>query len=81
MDIEVDVTGQDSASVNHLKLRIVPPDQKSSDDVFGIAFLSAEGTGAHGDVFYDSVEELEYELGHLLLGSNAHSRLEIMRPS
>jgi hypothetical protein len=58
-------------------------------------FLSAEGTGAYIDASYNSVEELDeewhvglarvlghvmaHELGHLLLGSNAHSRQGIMR--
>jgi hypothetical protein len=69
---------------------------KASDGVFGVAFLSAEGTGAYTDVSYNSAEELDqewhvglarvlghvmaHELGHLLLGSNAHSRQGIMCP-
>jgi Aspartyl protease len=84
-------------SATHLSLRIVPHASKSSDDIFGVAFLSAEGTGAYSDVSYDSVEKLDrdwhvglarvlghviaHELGHLLLGSNAHSRQGIMCPN
>jgi hypothetical protein len=71
-------------------------DSKASDGVFGVAFLSTEGTGAYTDVSYNSAEELDqewhvglarvlghvmaHELGHLLLGSNAHSRQGIMCP-
>jgi hypothetical protein len=89
----------DAAEPKHLALRIVPRAWKSSDSIFGVAFLSQSGTGAYGDIFYDSVEKLHrdwgvgvslprvlghvmaHELGHLLLGSNAHSRDGIMRPS
>jgi len=96
-DAAPDLRCQDPPSATHLKLRIVPHALKSSDDIFGVAFLSAEGTGAYRDVFYDSVEKLDrdwhvglarvlghviaHELGHLLLGSNAHSRQGIMCPN
>jgi hypothetical protein len=94
--MEVDLRCQDSTSATHLNLRIVPHASKASDGIFGVAFLSAEGTGAYSDISYDSVEELNrdwhvgvarvlghvmaHELGHLLLGSNAHSRQGIMCP-
>jgi hypothetical protein len=80
----------------HLALRIVRRAWKAGDSIFGMAFLSETGTGAYGDVFYDSVEKLHHdwgvsvprvlghvmahELGHLLLG-NAHTREGIMCPS
>ena len=63
--------------------------------MFGVAFLSAEGTGCYSDVFYDRAMELHvnwnvgladtlgnvmaHELGHLLLGSNSHASTGIMR--
>src|SRR6266481_3529756 len=97
MKAEADVRCQDSPSATHLNLRIVQHASKASDGVFGVAFLSAEGTGAYTDVSYNSAEELDqqwhvglarllghvmaHELGHLLLGSNAHSRQGIMCPS
>lgn len=80
---------------SHLAVRIVPWSSTSGGAVFGIAFLSPEGTGAYSDVFYDSVAKLHeewhasiptllghviaHEVGHLLLGTNAHSRTGIMR--
>jgi hypothetical protein len=63
--------------------------------VFGVAFLSADGEGCYSDVFFDQAMELHatwsvalaeilgtviaHELGHLLLGSNSHSGVGIMR--
>jgi hypothetical protein len=60
-----------------------------------VAFLSSEGTGCYSDVFYDRAMELHtnwnvgmaeilgsvmvHELGHLLIGSNAHSGAGIMQ--
>ena len=77
----------------HLALRVVPG-SRSSNEVFGVAFLSAEGTGCYSDVFYDRATELHtnwnvgladilgsvmaHELGHLLLGSNSHTSTGIM---
>jgi Aspartyl protease len=96
MEAEADVRCQDSPTATRLNLRIVPHASKASDGIFGVAFLSAEGTGAYTDVSYNSAEELDqewhvglarvlghvmaHELGHLLLGSNAHSRQGIMCP-
>ncbi len=95
-DAQPDLRCQASPSRINLQLRIIRRTSKSSDDIFGVAFLSAEGTGVYSDVFYDSVEKLNrdwhvglarvlghvmaHELGHLLLGSNAHSRQGIMCP-
>lgn len=79
----------------HLAVRVVPQSRLSTNEVFGVAFLSAEGTGCYSDVFYDRVMELHanwnvglqdilgsviaHELGHLLLGSNSHASAGIMR--
>jgi hypothetical protein len=95
-NMEADSGCQDPPSATRLNLRIVAHASKASDGIFGVAFLSAEGTGAYTDVFYNSAEELHeewhvglarvlghvmaHELGHLLLGSNAHSRQGIMCP-
>ena len=81
----------------HLALRIVPWSSKLRDSVFGTAFLSVEGEGTYSDVFYDAVQKLHkdwhaslagvlghvmaHEVGHLLLGTNAHSPTGIMRLS
>ena len=79
----------------NLALRVVPRSPGSVNDVFGVAFLSAEGTGCYSDVYYDRATDLHadwnvsladilgavmaHELGHLLLGSNSHTPLGIMR--
>jgi hypothetical protein len=65
------------------------------DAAFGVAFLGPNGTGRYGDVFWNRVQELHansnvdiagilggviaHEMGHLLLGSNAHAVGGIMR--
>ncbi len=80
---------------SHLALRVVPRSRLATSEVFGVAFLSADGEGCYSDVFYDRVMELDadwhialadtlgsviaHELGHLLLGSNSHSDMGIMR--
>ncbi len=79
----------------HLALRILPRSLLSTNEVFGVAFLSLEGTGCYSNVFYDRAMALHadwkvglrdilgnvmaHELGHLLLGSNAHAPAGIMR--
>jgi hypothetical protein len=68
----------------------------TSDAAFGMAFLGPGGTGRYGDVFWNRVRELQqnssvdggvilggvmaHEIGHLLLGSNAHAVGGIMVP-
>lgn len=75
-------------------LHLVPEGRTSSDWVFGLAFLGEDGAGKYSDVFYDRVQQLQrevgtpssrllgavaaHELGHLLLGSHAHSYAGIM---
>jgi hypothetical protein len=78
-----------------LAVRIVPGSVPAAQEIFGMAFLSAEGTGCYTDVFYDRAAKLQsawnlnlsetlgavmaHELGHLLLGSNSHAPAGIMR--
>ena len=77
-------------------LRVTPNGKTSSDLVFGQAFLGESGTGKYADVFFDriraahdeygtSVAQLQgavaaHELGHLLLGFQAHFWTGIMTP-
>jgi hypothetical protein len=79
----------------HLAVRIVRQSTHWPHEVFGLAFLSSEDTGCYSDVFYDRATELQsawnvalsdilgnvmaHELGHLLLGSNAHASAGIMQ--
>jgi hypothetical protein len=81
---------------NHLSLRIVSGSARENGDVFGVAFLGADGTGSYCDLFYGSVEKVRnhsrsnvgrilghvmaHEIGHLLLGAHAHSSWGIMAP-
>lgn len=67
----------------------------TSDAAFGVAFLGPDGTGRYSDVFWNRAQELHadsnvdiagilgsvmaHEMGHLLLGSNAHAISGIMR--
>jgi hypothetical protein len=60
-----------------------------------MSFLSADGKGCYADLFYERIVELQmkthtltaiilghamaHELGHLLLGTNSHSRDGLMR--
>ena len=80
----------------HLVLHIEHRARTLEIDIYGIAFLDEVGLGAYCDVFYDRIAELRHrgraseatilgivaahELGHLLLGSHAHSPVGIMRP-
>jgi hypothetical protein len=77
-------------------VHIVRTGRVNSDSVFGVAFLGADGRGKYCDVFFGGVEKLHnsvgmstarllgavtaHELGHLLLGSHAHSPIGIMMP-
>lgn len=75
-------------------LHIVPEGKTRSDTVFGEAFLGEDGRGQYSDVFFDRLRQAQedvnlalllgavaaHELGHLLLGTNSHSRIGIMEP-
>ena len=80
-----------------LALRIVPWSARRGQAVFGTAFLSREKRGTYCDLFYASVDKLHrdwhvslsrvlghtmaHEVGHLLLGTDAHSQIGIMQPN
>lgn len=67
----------------------------TSDQIFGVAYLAPDGTGQYGDVFWQRAKDLQtnskvnlasilasvmaHEMGHLLLGSNAHTISGIMQ--
>jgi len=79
----------------YLAVHVVPRSAHPMNEVFGVAFLSREGTGCYTDVFFDQALALHadsnvgladilgnvvaHELGHLLLGSNSHAVAGIMR--
>ena len=79
----------------HLQLRIAKRSLNLNELTMGISFLSADGSGCYADLFYDRAEHLHetsrvnlasilghafaHEIGHLLLGTNSHSRTGLMR--
>lgn len=79
---------------NEYELSIVPDGQTSSDLVYGVAFLGPAGEGKYYDVFLRRIEAgaeisgentarllgavMAHELGHLMLGSHAHTYQGIM---
>ena len=82
---------------NEFVLNIVPDGKTSTDLVFGVAFLGPSGEGKYADVFFRRIEVAcrgnrqdiwrmlgtiaAHELGHLLLGSHAHSSAGVMMAS
>jgi hypothetical protein len=89
-------TCREVPGANQFVLHIVPSGTTSTDLVFGVAFLAEDGSGTYCNVFFDRVDEARHsvgtnesqllgtvaahELGHLLLGSHAHSAWGIMAP-
>ena len=81
---------------NEFSLQIVSNGRTLNDSVFGQAFLGEGGIGKFCDIFFNRIEQIwqgsgtdpslilgavaAHELGHLLLGSNAHSPVGIMQP-
>jgi hypothetical protein len=69
--------------------------RSTSDTVFGVAYLGSDGIGRYGDVFWNRALDFQrnskvdlglilanvmaHEMGHLLLGSNAHATSGIMQ--
>jgi hypothetical protein len=88
--------GCGKAGRTSLSIRVVRHSSTLTDSVFGASFLDEEGSGVYGDVFFENAERLSevahvnvgdvlghviaHELGHLLLGRDAHSQIGIMRP-
>jgi len=79
----------------HLQLRIAKRSLNLNKFAMGISYLSADGVGCYADLFYQRVAEMHetsqvnmssilghgiaHEIGHLLLGTNSHSAIGIMR--
>jgi hypothetical protein len=79
-----------------LSMRVVRQSLTMTDSVFGASFLDEHGSGVYGDIFFDNAQRMSeaahvsvgdmlghviaHELGHLLLGRDAHSQIGIMRP-
>jgi hypothetical protein len=79
---------------SHLRLRIIRASHGLEASTVGMAF-SEDGRGCYAEVFYEPIRQLEeetqvsssvilghamaHELGHLLLGTNAHSPSGLMR--
>ena len=88
--------GRNPCPAADFSIRVVRDSLTLPQSIFGVSFLGQDGSGRYGDVFYATAYRLSewarlnlgevlghvmaHELGHLLLGSNAHSSLGIMRP-
>jgi hypothetical protein len=80
---------------SHLSVRIVLTAQSVREDIFGEAFTGSEGRGTYVKLYYAHLAEpnahlilgegellgcvIAHEVGHLLLGTDSHSREGIMR--
>lgn len=81
--------------LRHVHVRILPRSRNLTSSTLGVSYLSGDGTGCYSDIFFASVAELRaasgqgvasilgqvmaHEIAHLLLGTNSHSALGIMR--
>jgi hypothetical protein len=88
--------GRNPCLAADFSIRVVRDSLTLPESIFGVSFLGQDGSGRYGDVFYATAHRLSesgrlnlgevlghvmaHELGHMLLGSNAHSSLGIMRP-
>jgi hypothetical protein len=88
--------GRKPCPATDFSIRVVRHSLALPESIFGVSFLGQDGSGRYSDVFYATAYRLSesgrlnlgellghvvaHELGHLLLGSNAHSSLGIMRP-
>lgn len=91
------VSGCDSLESNAISVRILRDTEKIGEGIFGAAFLGNDGHGQYADIFFDRIRRLSedwevslpalfgyvvvHEIGHLLLGPNAHTWLGIMKAS
>jgi hypothetical protein len=75
-----------------LGVHVIAQPRTLGNEVFGIAFVGADGSGQQADVFYAAVNAhraqdravllgavMAHELGHLLLGSHSHTPTGIMK--
>jgi hypothetical protein len=78
-----------------LQLRFLRRPRNLKPGIFGISYLNAGGDGCYSQVFVEPIEQLRqqfpielstlmgyvatHELAHLLLGTNSHSSMGIMR--
>lgn len=79
----------------HLHLGILPVSRDLKSSTVGISFSSENGEGCYADLFWQPIKQLQeqtdispsvilghslaHELGHLLLGTDSHSRQGLMR--
>ena len=91
----VELCAQPPDGSSRFSIRILPNSLRLKSEVFGIAFLDKDGRGSQGDIFFQPVQALSaagrcslsallgsvaaHELGHLLLGTNAHATTGLMR--
>ena len=90
----IDASCDTSPAPTDLVLHIVPGSLRSSEAVFGVAFVTGSA-GAYADIFFDRVQRIHdqarnvsiasllgsvfaHEIGHLLLGEHSHSREGLM---
>jgi hypothetical protein len=78
-----------------LQLRMLKRSRGLTPETFGISYLSAQGEGCYSQIFVEPVEQMHnalgislpsllgnvaaHELAHLLLGTNSHSVIGLMR--
>jgi hypothetical protein len=71
-----------SVDATHLMMKILPrainAHVRDRKDVLGDALVDEKGVGFYAYAFYDGVQRVAHEIGHLLLGSKSHSVSGIM---
>lgn len=76
-------------------VQIIHDTKKLNTEIFGTSYIGGSGYGSYADIFFDRAQRLcreakvdlpeilghiiSHEIGHLLLGTDSHSRLGIMR--